>query len=47
MEAHDVLDEGGLDGSDTVASLGFEWCSHQLKTMTRRGTNRRGQKDEV
>jgi hypothetical protein len=37
VEARDVFDEGGLDGSSTVISLGFEWCSHRLETMTGRG----------
>jgi hypothetical protein len=37
VEARDVFDEGGLNGSGTVISLGFEWCSHQLETMAGRG----------
>jgi len=37
VEARDVFDEGGLDGSSTIVSLGFEWCSHQLEKMTGRG----------
>jgi hypothetical protein len=36
----DDFDEAGLDGSGTVVSQGFEWCGHQLETMTGRGRSK-------